>query len=155
MELWFAGLLIPVRVTQGQERRRCKGRKVKEEKGQWLSGYIAGPGFVSTGTYPSEHGGETAAWRWKCGSANQKSSSAVSVEKFQTLLAGMQRYPAISEDASRLLFGFFFLSLLFSPQKNKPNHRAGIMMVLFNISGYEYQIRLQTPEKSGCFLLSQ
>lgn len=76
------------------------------------------------------------------------------MEKFETLLAGLQRYPAISEDASRLLFGFVFLFILFSPQKNKPNHRVGIMMVLFNISSYEYQIRLQMPEKA-LFLLSQ
>lgn len=76
------------------------------------------------------------------------------MERFQTLLAELQRYPAISEDASRLLFGFFFLSLLFSPQKNKPNHRAGIMMVLFHISGYEYQIRLERTE-TFLFLLSQ
>lgn len=99
--------------------------------------------------------GKLAAWPWKRGSADRKSSSAGSVEKFQTLLAGLRRYPAISEDARRLLFGFFFsLALLFSPQKNKPNHRAAIMMVLLNISGYEYQIRSQAPEKS-LFLLSQ
>lgn len=117
------------------------GAAAEGKKGRWSSGDAAG------GSCLLDQVG--AGRRGNCSlETHQKPSSAVSVEKFQMLLAGLQRYPAISEDASRLLFGFFFLSLLFSPQKNKPNHRAGRMMVLFNISSYEYQIRLQTPEKS-------
>lgn len=69
------------------------------------------PRWTSTGMCLSYlGGGGVGAQRWKHESANHKSSSVGSVENFQTLLAGLQRYPAISEAASRLLL-FFSLSL--------------------------------------------
>lgn len=69
---------------------------------------------------------------WKSESAIQRSFCIIIMEKFQMLLAALQRHPVISEVAGRHLLFFFppFRPCLLSRKQNQSNHRASIMMHL-------------------------